>query len=135
MYIAFDYWCNIGFAGIQLSLWKAIFGRCRCVLHRAYLGMGCDFVAQQTSRDCPFLNTFHLLLAFFGYDIFNLSPLSFWQANRPTGSASFSSIGDARAGINIAISKAERPDQSIGYFDYRAIGFSADCRGGDASKQ
>ena len=96
--------------------------------------MSCDFVAQQTSRDCPFLNAFDLLLAYCGYDIFNLSPLSFWQANRPTGSASFSSIGDARAGINIAISKAERSDQSIGYVDYRAIGFSADRHSGDAPK-
>ena len=97
--------------------------------------MGCDFVAQQKSRDCLFLDAFDLLLAYCVYDIFNLSTLSLGQANRPTGSASFSSIGDARAGINIAISKAERPGQSIGYVDYRAIGFSADRRGGDAPKQ
>ena len=91
--------------------------------------------AQQTPRDCSLLIAVDLLLAYCGYDIFNISPLSLWQANRPTGSASFSSIGDARAGINIAVSKAERPDQSIGYINYRAIGLSADCCRGDASKQ
>ncbi len=126
----------LGLLVFNYRFWKAVFGRVRVHIATGHiLAWIAILSAQQTPRDCSLLIAVDLLLVHCGYDIFNISPLSLWQANRPTGSALFSSIGDARAGINIAISKAERPDQSIGYINYRAIGLRAGRCGGDATKQ